>query len=132
MPSFKSSARGTLVVVAVLPALASSGDLGERAGKWFVMRRATPVVNAEFSTTAPISLPGLDVRSDLAGLRNGGPQRGVSLMTLWQLRHSSVSLQAGKHGEPTLRWSSRVMSHGEATHGLLDDMLVTAPAERPR
>jgi hypothetical protein len=45
---------------------------------------------------------------------------GVRLLTLWESRSSSVSLQAGKRGDPSLQWSSRLTSHGGPTRGLLD------------
>jgi hypothetical protein len=44
----------------------------------------------------------------------------VRLLTLWESSASTVSLQAGKHGDPSLQWTSRVMNRGGATHGLLD------------
>ena len=44
----------------------------------------------------------------------------VRLLTLWETRDSTVSLQAGKHGDPSLQWTSRLMSRGESTQGLLD------------
>jgi hypothetical protein len=44
----------------------------------------------------------------------------VRLLTLWESRGSSVSLQAGKRGDPSLQWSSRLSSHDGATRGLLD------------
>jgi hypothetical protein len=45
---------------------------------------------------------------------------GVRLLTLWESRGSTVSLQAGKRGDPSLQWSSRVTGHDGATRGLLD------------
>ncbi len=44
----------------------------------------------------------------------------VQVLTLWQSRGSSVSLQAGKRGDPSLQWTSRLMNRGGATRGLLD------------
>jgi hypothetical protein len=44
----------------------------------------------------------------------------VRLLTLWESSASTVSLQAGKHGDPSLQWTSRVMNRGGATQGLLD------------
>jgi hypothetical protein len=44
----------------------------------------------------------------------------VRLLTLWESSASTVSLQAGKHGDPSLQWTSRWMNHGGATQGLLD------------
>ena len=47
----------------------------------------------------------------------------VRVLTLWQSGLSSVSLQAGTKGNPSLQWTSRLMNSGEAAHGLLDRLL---------
>jgi hypothetical protein len=44
----------------------------------------------------------------------------VRLLTLWESSGSSVSLQAGKGGSPSLQWTSRLMNRGGSTKGLLD------------
>jgi hypothetical protein len=44
----------------------------------------------------------------------------VQVLTLWESSGSTVSLQAGKRGDPSLQWTSRVMNHGGSTQGLLD------------
>jgi hypothetical protein len=44
----------------------------------------------------------------------------VQVLTLWESSGSMVSLQAGKHGDPSLQWTSRLMNHGGSTQGLLD------------
>jgi len=50
----------------------------------------------------------------------------VRVVTLWETGGSSVSLQAGKKGDPSLQWTSRVMNRGGATRGLLDQMFATS------
>jgi hypothetical protein len=45
---------------------------------------------------------------------------GVRLLTLWESGASTVSLQAGKRGDPSLQWTSRSMNHDGPTRGLLD------------
>jgi hypothetical protein len=45
---------------------------------------------------------------------------GVRLLTLWESRGSTISLQAGRRGDPSLQWTSRLMNHGGSTQGLLD------------
>lgn len=45
---------------------------------------------------------------------------GVRLLTLWESSGSTVSLQAGKRGDPSLQWTSRTLNRGGSTHGLLD------------
>ncbi len=44
----------------------------------------------------------------------------VRLLTLWESKGSTVSLQAGKRGDPSLQWTSRLMNRGGSTRGLLD------------
>jgi hypothetical protein len=46
----------------------------------------------------------------------------VRVLTLWEDGGSSVSLQAGKRGDPSLQWTSRSMNRGGATRGLLDEL----------
>jgi hypothetical protein len=46
----------------------------------------------------------------------------VRLLTLWQTHASTLSLQAGKHGGPSLQWSSPWMMHDSASRGLLDHL----------
>jgi hypothetical protein len=47
----------------------------------------------------------------------------VRLLTLWESSGSTVSLQAGKRGAPSLQWTSRAMNRGGSTRGLLDRLL---------
>jgi hypothetical protein len=47
-------------------------------------------------------------------------QDRLRLLTLWQTRASTVSLQADKHGGPSLQWSSPWMLRGSSSSGLLD------------
>jgi hypothetical protein len=50
----------------------------------------------------------------------------VRVVTLWETGGSSVSLQAGKRGDPSLQWTSRWMNRGGATRGLLDEFLTSS------
>jgi hypothetical protein len=54
-------------------------------------------------------------------------QDRVRLLTLWQTRGSSLSLQAGKRGAPSLQWSTPWVHREGATRGLFDRLLA-APA----
>jgi hypothetical protein len=54
-------------------------------------------------------------------------QDRVRLLTLWQSRASSVSLQAGKHGSPSLQWSTPWMQRGTSSRGLFDRLLPVSP-----
>jgi hypothetical protein len=44
----------------------------------------------------------------------------VRVLTLWESSGSTVSLQAGRRGDPSLQWTSRLMNRGGSTQGLLD------------
>jgi hypothetical protein len=50
----------------------------------------------------------------------------VRLVTLWEAGGSSLSLQAGRKGDPSLQWTSRLMNHGGAPRGLLDELFPTS------
>lgn len=54
-------------------------------------------------------------------------QDRVRLLTLWQSRASSLSLQAGKRGAPSLQWSSPLMHRDTSSPGLFDRLLAIAP-----
>jgi hypothetical protein len=53
-------------------------------------------------------------------------QNRVRLLTLWQTKGSSLSLQAGKRGAPSLQWSTP-WAHQGASHGLFDRLLTARP-----
>jgi hypothetical protein len=50
-------------------------------------------------------------------------QGRVRLLTLFQTRGSSLSLQAGKHGAPSLQWSTPWVHREGASRGLFDHFL---------
>jgi len=52
----------------------------------------------------------------------------VRVLTLWESKGSSVSLQAGRRGDPSLQWSSRIMNRGGSTQGVLDRWFSTSLA----
>jgi hypothetical protein len=66
--------------------------------------------------------------TSIAGeLSEAKTQDRVRLLTLWQSRASSLSLQAGKRGAPSLQWSTPWMHRDAATRGLFDRLLLVAP-----
>lgn len=98
----------------------------------------TAEVSAEFRPRAPApwqqtaDAAGSDASKSLQStnawqrLRDFRSRVGVRVLTLWESRSSTVSLQAGKRGGPSLQWSSRVMGHGdEASRGLLDRLFAS-------
>jgi hypothetical protein len=50
-------------------------------------------------------------------------RRGIRLLTLWENKFSTISLQTGKSGNPSLQWTSRSFSSGDASHGLFDRLV---------
>jgi hypothetical protein len=50
----------------------------------------------------------------------------IRLVTLWETGGNSLSLQAGRRGDPTLQWTSRIANRGAASHGLLDELFSTS------
>jgi hypothetical protein len=54
-------------------------------------------------------------------------QGRLRLLTLWQNRASSLSLQAGKHGAPSLQWSTPWMHRDVSSRGLFDRVLTVSP-----
>jgi hypothetical protein len=60
-------------------------------------------------------------------MREYRSQDRLRLLTLFEKSGSTLSLQAGKRGGPSLQWSSPWVSRAGASHGLFDRWL-TAPA----
>jgi hypothetical protein len=50
----------------------------------------------------------------------------VRLLTLWESNSSTISLQAGRRGDPSLQWTSRLMNRGGSTQGVLDRLFSTS------
>lgn len=50
----------------------------------------------------------------------------VRLLNLWIFGGNSVSLQAGKNGEPSLQWMYRPVDRGGARRGLLDPLVAVS------
>jgi hypothetical protein len=99
-----------------VPALADSPTFSDTD---FRPRRASvfdsdPIANAYGATPM---LRGTTVWQRLSDYKS---HDRVRLLTLWESRASSVSLQAGKRGDPSLQWTSRLMNRGGSTQGLLD------------
>ncbi len=86
------------------------------------MTDAPPPAEGEaLNQTEP--LRSTSVWQHLADYRSQGR---VQLLTLWESKRSSVSLQAGHHGGPSLQWTSRLMNSGGATRGLLDRFVASS------
>ena len=62
-------------------------------------------------------------------LRVYGSRNAVRVITLWDSEHTTLALQTDKRGDPMLRWTSKELSRGEASRGLLDGWLVPREVE---
>jgi hypothetical protein len=80
---------------------------------------ATAAADQAFVIDAPM----LRDTSIARGLSEAKSQDRVRLLTLWQTRASSLSLQAGKRGAPSLQWSTPWMHREAASRGLFDRWL---------
>jgi hypothetical protein len=76
--------------------------------------------------TSIIDAPMLDT-SVARQWRESKSQDRVRLLTLWRSSVSSVSLQAGKHGMPSLQWSTPWMHRDVAARGLFDRLVTLSP-----
>jgi hypothetical protein len=56
----------------------------------------------------------------------------LRVLTLWETGGSSVSLQTDRKGDPSLQWTSRLMSRGASTRGLLDELFTRSFGTVPR
>ena len=74
-------------------------------------------------------LHGTTVWQRLAEYRSHGR---VRLLTLWETGGTSVSLQAGRKGEPSLQWTSHLMNRGGASRGVLDHLFAVSIAGASR
>jgi hypothetical protein len=74
-----------------------------------------------------IDAPMLRDTSIAGELSEARTQDRVRLLTLWQSRASSLSLQTGKHGAPSLQWSTPWMHRDAASRGLFDRLLAVSP-----
>jgi len=97
------------------------------AGDLFAPGNFRPRGHSLRETEAPLGAPedmpmlhGTTMWDRLADYRSHGR---VRLLTLWEAGDNSVSLQAGKKGEPSLQWTSRSMNRGGATRGLFDRLV---------
>jgi len=82
--------------------------------------RGRSVFDSEFQTGAGNGAPMLEGTTVWQRMADYRSHDRVRLLTLWESGGGSVSLQAGRKGEPSLQWNSRAMNRGGATRGVLD------------
>lgn len=85
--------------------------------------RGNSVLQHPVPATSLDATPQLRVTSVWQRLVDYRSHGRVRLLTLWETGGSSVSLQAGKKGQPSLQWTSRSMNRGGATRGVFDQLL---------
>jgi hypothetical protein len=93
----------------------------------FRPRKPGAGVAAGGSEAAVIDAPMLRDTSIAEELSQAKTQDRVRLLTLWQNRASSLSLQTGKHGAPSLQWSTPWMHRDAGSRGLFDRLLAVSP-----
>lgn len=70
-------------------------------------------------------LPPLRDRNVWERMSDFKTSRGIRLLTLWESTRSTLSLQAGHGGGPSLQWTSRSFGRGAGTRSLLDHLFST-------
>ncbi len=78
---------------------------------------------------APEAVPALHETTMWERMAEYRTSRGIRLLTLWESSGSSLSLQTGRGGGPSLQWTSRSLGRGEGTHSLLDHFFSTTVAQ---
>lgn len=101
-----------------LPAFKSFSPVEFRPRGHSILEKDSHIGDAE----APM-LRGTTVWQRLSDYRS---RDRVRVVTLWETGGGNVSLQAGRKGDPSLQWTSRLMNRGGATRGLLDQMFSTS------
>jgi hypothetical protein len=87
-------------------------------------RHSVMGLDSPSSETSIIDAPMLRSTSVWQQMADYKSQGRVRLLTLWQTRGSSLSLQAGKRGAPSLQWSTPwVHREGTTSRGLFDRLL---------
>jgi hypothetical protein len=89
----------------------------------FRPRKHSVGLDSPGSGTSIIDAPMLQSTSIWQQMADYKSQDRVRLLTLWQTRGSSVSLQAGKHGAPSLQWSTPWVHREGTSRGLFDRLL---------
>jgi hypothetical protein len=92
----------------------------------FSPRRRSSLGSASANAAAIAEPPTLSTTNVWQRLADYRAQDRVRLVTLWESSGSTLSLQAGKGGSPSLQWTSRAMNRGGATRGLLDRVIAAS------
>jgi hypothetical protein len=125
-PDFYGSRQYTPLSASMLPILEPYGTVALPEIKTFSTQEFRPrgrsILEKDAVDGAPM-LRGTTVWQRLSEYRS---HDRVRLVTLWETGGGSVSLQAGRKGDPSLQWTSRFMNRGGATRGVFDQLLTTS------
>lgn len=102
-----------------------------------IASRAAGATQAHASLFPTAAVPAQDVRLDgpstgratlpmTSAWQRLGEYRapgGVRLLTVWRATAGTVALHAGRHGGPSLQWTSPISAHGASPSGLFDHLI---------
>jgi hypothetical protein len=84
-------------------------------------------LNGGRSDTRLTDMPLLQDNSIARQMTEFKSQDRLRLLTLWQSHASSLSIQAGRKGAPSLQWSTPLMRRESSPRGLFDHLLSVSP-----
>jgi hypothetical protein len=126
-PDTENSRQPKLTAASMLsPRFTSVKPIAEEAfsaSEFRPRKRSSLDADSPRSPAAVIDAPMLKNNSVWQHMAEFKSQDRVRLLTLWQMRGSSLSLQAGRRGAPSLQWSTPWMPRDGASRGLLDRLL---------
>ncbi len=124
-PYFQSHELGAASKLsAPVASLTPSNDFQEFSATEFRPRKRNSLELESGMSRGPLlDAPMLNSNSVFQHMSDFKSQGRVRLLTLWQMRGSSLSLQAGKHGSPSLQWSTPWVRNASASRGLFDRLL---------
>jgi hypothetical protein len=125
--SFRLSLPPAPALMAPLDSLSAPTDMDSRTFSATEFRPRKPTVfdsnSAATAFSEPLLLRNTTVWQRLSEYRS---HDRVRLLTLWESSSSTISIQAGRRGDPSLQWTSRLMNHGGSTQGVLDRLFSTS------
>jgi hypothetical protein len=128
--SFRQSSSSTTALITAPTVFSAPADAGNPVFSSTEFRpRKRTIFDSEPNATALDDAPMLRGTTVWQRMSDYKSHDRVRLLTLWETRGSTVSLQAGKRGDPSLQWTSRLMNRGGSTRGLLDRWFSTSLAD---
>jgi hypothetical protein len=126
-PDTENSRQSKLIAASMLsPRFTAVKPLAEEAfsaGEFRPRKHSILDADSPGNAAGVIDAPMLKDKSVWQQMAEFKSQDRVRLLTLWQMRGSSVSLQAGKRGAPSLQWSTPWTHRDGASRGLFDRLL---------